>query len=230
MDTRQNSMAHEAVVGELLASAGVTPAYATLSEDEKVALLASELTSSRPLTSPYLSYSDKAQTELALVRMIASLHARFGPRCIPHYIISNCTSLSDLLEVAILLKEAGLMRVGPKDDSLDPASADPVVACAARLGVSITCAVDIIPLFETIGDLKVRGHQTLQLPRRAAYCLCPPPVFVAVRYGLFRLFSHANAPLPLSAYPTTPNCRLAAPPWSTPSRPQSTRPCCCRGA
>ena len=91
--------------------------------------------------------------------MIASLHARFGPRCVPHYIISNCTSLSDLLEVAILLKEAGLLRVGPKGDAPAPVSTSAAIAaCADKLGVSLTCALDIIPLFETIGDLKAGGE------------------------------------------------------------------------
>jgi phosphoenolpyruvate carboxylase len=174
MDTRQNSMAHEAVVGELLATAGVTPAYATLSETDKVALLGRELTSPRLLASPFVAYTDRTQTELAMVRTIASLHAKFGPACVPHYIISNCNSLSDMLEVAVLLKEAGLVRAEPLPGSCSTrggdvdAAADPVGAAAARLGVTMTSALDIIPLFETIQDLKAGGESSSLVVGQAA--------------------------------------------------------------
>ena len=152
-----------------LSPAGVSAEYLSLDEDAKIALLCKELTSPRPLASPHLAYSEKTQTELTLVRMIASLHARFGSRCCPNYIISNCNSLSDLLEVAILLKEAGLLRIVPASSSSDgPASgaaasaAGPIAACAAQLpgGMRMSCAVDIIPLFETIQDLKAGGEST----------------------------------------------------------------------
>jgi phosphoenolpyruvate carboxylase len=139
MDIRQNSTVHELVVGELLAGAGVLSAgqYASLSEDEKVELLVKELSSPRPLYSPHLPYSDKTQSELAIVRAVADVHRRFGEDAAPHYIISNCSTLSDMLEVGILLKEAGLLTVQ------SPGAA----ATEARLHMNI------IPLFETIEDL-----------------------------------------------------------------------------
>jgi phosphoenolpyruvate carboxylase len=128
LDLRQNSDVHEAVVGELLAAAGVTGDYAALDEDERARLLTQELSSPRLLHSPYRMLSDRAASELAILRKAADIHARFGPRALPHYVISKCQSASDLLEVAVLLKEVGLLR----GDSL---------------------AVAIVPLFETIGDL-----------------------------------------------------------------------------
>ena len=70
------------------------------------------------------------------MREAASAHARFGPRAVPHSIISKAESVSDVLEVAVLLKEVGLVRV------------DAVTG-------TITAAVDIVPLFETITDLEV---------------------------------------------------------------------------
>jgi len=159
MDLRQNSKVHEEVVGELLARAGAVGAqadYLRLDEDAKVALLSRELASDRPLFSPHLAYSERAQSELAIVRAAADVHRRFGEAAAPNYIISNCTSLSDLLEVGVLLKEAGLVtaaRPGPG-------------GAPARL------AMNIIPLFETIEDLHAGAgvmHRAFNLPLYAGW-------------------------------------------------------------
>jgi phosphoenolpyruvate carboxylase len=128
LDLRQNSDVHEAVIGELLARAGVTPAYSALAEPARIALLDAELASPRLLHSPHLAYSDLARSELAVLDIAADIHRRFGAAALPNYVISKCQSVSDLLEVAILLKEAGLL-----------------------LGDAL--AVNIVPLFETIDDL-----------------------------------------------------------------------------
>jgi phosphoenolpyruvate carboxylase len=146
LDLRQNSDVHETVVGELLAAAGVTRDYAALDEDERVRLLTQELSSPRLLHSPYRVLSDRAASELAILRTAADTHARFGPRALPHYVISKCQSASDLLEVAVLLKEVGLLR----DDRL---------------------AMAIVPLFETIADLGRCGAvmaETFSIPRYRA--------------------------------------------------------------
>ena len=132
MDMRQNSDVHERVVGELLAKADVTQDYATLGESGRVELLCAELASPRLLRSPYRAYSDETQSELGVVDAAAGLRARFGPKAIANYVISKTTSASDMLEVAILLKEAGLFTPGERP----------------------SCALRIVPLFETIQDLK----------------------------------------------------------------------------
>jgi len=161
LDMRQNSAVHERVVAELLKAADVAEDYLALSEEERVALLRHELESPRPLTSPYAAYSDETASELAIVREAAASHAKYGRGCITHYIVSMAQSVSDLLEVHILLKEAGLYLPG------DPPSAH----------------IMAIPLFETIGDLesapgimaawlalpevaaiaKARGHQEVMI-------------------------------------------------------------------
>jgi phosphoenolpyruvate carboxylase len=128
LDLRQNSDVHERVVAELLARAHVAASYAALPENERVALLARELSSPRPLCSPHLEYSDDVAAERAVLDVAADIHARYGADAVPNYVISKCQSVSDLLEVAVLLKEAGLLREG-------------------RL------AANIVPLFETIDDL-----------------------------------------------------------------------------
>ncbi len=131
LDLRQNSSVHEQVVAELLRLAGVHGDYAALAEAERVDLLTRELTGPRLLYSRHLQYSATATGELAILQAAAEIHARFGEAAIQNYIISNCASVSDLLEVGLLLKEVGLLAPGKP----------------ARL------ALNIVPLFETIADL-----------------------------------------------------------------------------
>ena len=132
LDLRQNSAVHERVVAELLKVAGVEPDYLALGEDARVALLRGELANARPLTSRFFSYSDETAGELAIVAAAADAHATYGPACIVNYIVSMAQSVSDLLEINLLLKEVGLYRPGETP----------------------TAAVMAVPLFETIGDLE----------------------------------------------------------------------------
>jgi phosphoenolpyruvate carboxylase len=128
LDMRQNSDVHEAVIAELLARAGVAADYVTLDEAGRIAVLAGELAGPRLLASPHLDYSARLTGEFAILRAAADVHQRYGPAAVPNYVISKCQAASDLLEVAVLLKEVGLLR-----------------------GTAL--AVNIIPLFETIDDL-----------------------------------------------------------------------------
>jgi phosphoenolpyruvate carboxylase len=130
LDLRQNSAVHERVVGELLARAGVEADYASLDESARVALLLRELASARLLATPFADYSDETRSELDIVRAAAEAHARYGPASIRAYIVSMCKSVSDLLEIHILLKEAGLFAPGKAP------------------------AIMAVPLFETIADLE----------------------------------------------------------------------------
>ncbi|AQR74324.1 phosphoenolpyruvate carboxylase [Sphingomonas sp. LM7] len=132
LDMRQNSAIHERVVAELLKAAGICDDYLALDEDARVALLRIELESPRLITSPYADYSEETASELAIVRAAADAHGKYGRQCITHYIVSMAQSVSDLLEVHLLLKEAGLYIPG----------ADPQAHIMA------------IPLFETIADLE----------------------------------------------------------------------------
>jgi phosphoenolpyruvate carboxylase len=139
VDLRQNADVHEQVIAELLREARVTPDYLALDEGARQALLLAELATPRPLRSPFAAYSELARGELDIVGQAAKVHASLGPESIRQYVISKTESVSDLLEVAVLLKEAGL--VAPGD------------APASRL--------QVVPLFETIGDLR-RAPQTMR--------------------------------------------------------------------
>ena len=133
LDMRQNSEVHEEVVAELLAWAGVHADYAALSEQERVELLVGELSTRRPLTGEHAELSELARKELDIVRAGARAVEVFGSNAVPNYIISMCQSVSDMLEAALLLKEAGL---------LDASGEHPY------------SPVGIVPLFETIDDLQ----------------------------------------------------------------------------
>jgi phosphoenolpyruvate carboxylase len=140
LDLRQNSDVHEEVVAELLAWAGVHSDYRSLPESERVEILAAELATRRPLTSSDAELSELARKELDIVIAAARAVDVFGPAAVPNYVISMCQSVSDMLEAAILLKEAGL---------LDASAEQPY------------CPVGIVPLFETIDDLQ-RGSAILE--------------------------------------------------------------------
>ncbi|NKR72149.1 phosphoenolpyruvate carboxylase [Rhodococcus hoagii] len=140
LDMRQNSEVHETVVAELLAWSGVHPDYASLPEDERVALLTRELATRRPLAGPHAEFSELTTKELGILRAAADAVDRIGPEAIPNYVISMCESVSDMLEAAILLAEVGLF---------DPDGED-----------GPRCPVGIVPLFETIEDLR-HGAETL---------------------------------------------------------------------
>ncbi|WP_222612498.1 phosphoenolpyruvate carboxylase [Undibacterium flavidum] len=131
IDLRQNSDVHERVVAELLQAANPSLKYLDLNEDQRIEVLITEISSSRPLASPYLTYSDETQSELAIYRAACTAQQRYGKGAVPNCIISKTDGVSDMLELALLLKESGLLH--PAEARLD---------------------VNIIPLFETIGDLQ----------------------------------------------------------------------------
>ncbi|MES2497485.1 MAG: phosphoenolpyruvate carboxylase [Pseudomonadota bacterium] len=132
LDMRQNADVHERVIADLLKVAGVEDNYLALDEDARVALLRNELASKRLLRTPFGAYADETLSELAIVEAASEAHRLYGPEAITTYLISKAESVSDMLEVNILLKEAGLFVPG------DPP----------------TTTIMAVPLFETIGDLQ----------------------------------------------------------------------------
>jgi phosphoenolpyruvate carboxylase len=132
LDLRQNSSVHERIVAELFEAAGEDVDYLALDEAERIAVLQRELSGRRCLRTPWAQYSDEALKELAIIDAVARAHECFGPQCITQYIVSMAQSVSDLLEVLLLLREAGLYQTGEAP----------------------TCPIAPVPLFETIGDLE----------------------------------------------------------------------------
>jgi phosphoenolpyruvate carboxylase len=130
LDMRQNSAVHERTVAELVDAAIPGMSYLALSEEARIALLAAELRNPRPLISSFVKYGEETLGELAVFHAAAEAHAKFGADVIPQCIISMCKGISDMLEVALVLKEVGLV---------DPSGRS---------------AINIVPLFETIEDLQ----------------------------------------------------------------------------
>jgi phosphoenolpyruvate carboxylase len=132
MDVRQNSDVHERTVAELLKAAKVTQDYIALDEYARVALLLAELANPRPLRSPCAEYTPETLRELEIADRAALLKRRFGNGAVTNYVISKAASVSDMLETAILMKEAGLFVPGNHPRAL----------------------LRIVPLFETVADLR----------------------------------------------------------------------------
>ncbi|MXX25414.1 MAG: phosphoenolpyruvate carboxylase [Caldilineaceae bacterium SB0668_bin_21] len=127
MDIRQHSERHFEAVAELVnryyRAQDPDFDYLALSEDERTRLLVEEIESPRPLTARLL-YSNDTNETVALFRLIRQAHERIAQQAIGAYIISMTTSVSHVLEVLLLAKDAGLFG-----------------------------RIDITPLFETIDDL-----------------------------------------------------------------------------
>ena len=128
---------------------------------------AGELATPRPLYSPYLEYSDETRGELDIFFSARELRQRYGAAALPNAIISKTDGASDLLELALLLKEAGLLQ--PPSPTPLQATTPATELTAARPSPphhgetqsgnegSLTAArldINIIPLFETIEDLQ----------------------------------------------------------------------------
>ena len=134
VDLRQSSDKHEEVVAELLAVAGVEPAYSALDEEAKRAVLLRLLNDARPLRVIGADYSDHARAELAIFEAAKTMRTLYGAQAIRHYIISHTETVSDLLEVLLLQKEVGLTR--------------------GLLAQNAVADLIVVPLFETIEDLR----------------------------------------------------------------------------
>jgi phosphoenolpyruvate carboxylase len=131
LDLRQNSEVHARSVAELFEVAQPGAGYAALGEDARVELLAAELATSRPLASPFVDYTAETAGELAIFAAARDAQLRYGMSAIENVVISKTDSISDILEVALLLRECGMLR--PAHGELD---------------------ANIVPLFETIDDLR----------------------------------------------------------------------------
>jgi len=139
LDLRQHSAVHERVVAELLKAGGVQESYASLDEPARLAILRAELVNPRPLLRRGAELSEESAEILAMLEVVAQAQSR-EPDSVRAYVVSMTHSVSDLLEVQLLMKESGLFHLGPNGAS---------------------SGLDIVPLLETIDDLK-RGPVLLK--------------------------------------------------------------------
>ena len=139
LDIRQESSRHSDVLNEILEYLGILPQlYNELSESERVSWLVGELQTRRPLIPAQLPFSEKTNDVIETLRVVRSLQQEFGSNICQTYVISMCREVSDVLEVLLLVKEAGLY---------DPGTA--------------RGTIQVVPLFETVEDLQ-RSKSVMQ--------------------------------------------------------------------
>lgn len=139
LDIRQHSGRHRSAMAEVLARYGVAANYDKMSEAERVALLSREIMNPRPLTAR-LDFSDETNETVGLFRLIRQAREVIGDACIKTYIISMTTEVSNMLEVLLFARDAGLMG-----------------------------QLDVVPLFETIEDLRAAPQIMSKLFQNSAY-------------------------------------------------------------
>ena len=133
LDIRNHSGEHEAAITEILRKVNISENYAALSEQEKLKILQNILLDPRPLLLLNEDYSEETQEMIKVFQMIKKAHGEFGKRSISVYLVSMTKSPSDLLEVLVLAKEAGIYRLHA-DGTLES-------------------HLHVAPLLETIDDL-----------------------------------------------------------------------------
>jgi phosphoenolpyruvate carboxylase len=134
LDIRQNSAFHDKAIGQLLAATGQADAhFAQWDESRRLGFLDSELRSTRPFMREQASIGPEADAVVACHRALATHIDHYGSAGLGSLIVSMTRSVSDLLSVYLLAREAGL-TAGGSDDAY--------------------CLLPVVPLFETIGDLE----------------------------------------------------------------------------
>ncbi|KGF73662.1 phosphoenolpyruvate carboxylase [Neosynechococcus sphagnicola sy1] len=132
LDIRQESSRHSEALNEIAAYLEILPkSYNQLSEHERSLWLSTELQTRRPLIPGELPFSEPTCEIIETFRMLRRLQQEFGVDICHTYIISMSHEVSDLLEVLLLAKEAGLY--------------DPATGCGS---------LQVVPLFETVEDLR----------------------------------------------------------------------------
>ncbi|MEY3853607.1 MAG: hypothetical protein RI910_2587, partial [Verrucomicrobiota bacterium] len=134
LDIRQNSAFHDKAIGQLLAATGQDDTnYAQWDESRRLGFLDSELRSTRPFLREQASIGPEADAVVACHRALVAHIGQYGSAGLGSLIVSMTRSVSDLLSVYLLAREAGLTAGGSEDAH---------------------CLLPVVPLFETIGDLE----------------------------------------------------------------------------
>jgi len=132
LDIRQESTRHSDTLNEVIDYMQVMHCpYNSLTEEQRSLWLSTELQTRRPLIPSELPFSEKANEAIETFRMLRRLQQEFGQGICHTYIISMSNYASDLLEVLLLAKEAGLY--------------DPLTGVGT---------IKVVPLFETVEDLQ----------------------------------------------------------------------------
>lgn len=132
LDVRDHAGKHRTAIEELFGLIGTD--LEAMGSAQRFQVLTSELAGARPLTGPTTELSESSEQTLGTFRAIREAHERYGRQVIESYIISMTSTSNDVLEAALLAREAGLIDL--------------------RRGIA---DLGLVPLVETIEDLRGAG-------------------------------------------------------------------------
>ncbi|MCW3061048.1 MAG: Phosphoenolpyruvate carboxylase [Capsulimonas sp.] len=131
LDIRDHKEKYIGALSAVFAPLGVD--WSALDEDAKIALLEREIANPRPLIPAELDYDDNANETINLLRLAKTKTQQIGPEAIGSLIMSMASTVSDVLAMLLLAKEARLLKIE---------------------GDHFVSSIDVAPLFETIADLE----------------------------------------------------------------------------
>jgi len=131
LDIREHKEKYLGALAAVLGPLGID--WQALSEEEKAALLEREIANPRPLIPAELDYEEDTNRVLSLFRLVRDGRRTVGPEAFGSFIMSMAATVSDVLALLLLAKEARLVQ---------------------NRGGELHSTVDVVPLFETISDLE----------------------------------------------------------------------------
>jgi phosphoenolpyruvate carboxylase len=132
LDIRQHSSRHSNALDEICRALRVIPdGYKNLHEESKVDFMTRELQHMRPLIPHELHFSPETTDVVTVFRTMAHCQDLYGSEAIDTYIVSMTQEMSDLLCILLFAKEAGFFSEAYPHRT-----------------------ISVVPLFETIGDLR----------------------------------------------------------------------------
>lgn len=141
LDIRQNSAFHDKAIEQLLQAAQFEETnFSEWDEEKRLDFLNRELRSNRPFTHQNAELGENAKAVLSCYRVVEAHVSKYGGEGIGSFIVSMTRSLSDLLAVYLLAREAGLTKQIPE---------------------GLICEIPVVPLLETIEDLE-NGPEILE--------------------------------------------------------------------
>jgi len=179
LDIREESDKHTRAICEVFDRLGIYPDFQNMSEDDKVRILSEEIQNFRPLIYEGMELSSESVNTIETFRVIRWAMENVSPEAIGSYIISMTHRISDILIVLLLAKEARIPS-NPQIPLNPPLlkgeiSHNPPSPPLEKGGKENMAGMDIVPLFETIDDLR-RSREIinglLSLPVYKRYITC----------------------------------------------------------
>ncbi|MGP9708510.1 phosphoenolpyruvate carboxylase [Brachybacterium sp. AOP42-C2-15] len=139
LDVREHSEKHHEVLARLFDRVGeLDRPYMELSREERTKVLAAELASRRPLVGTALAedetiLDDATRTTYKVFGEIRDAHRQYGQSSIETYIVSMTHGADDILAVALLAREAGLVTLPGGDQNRSDISFAPLLEEVAEL-------------------------------------------------------------------------------------------------